>query len=104
MGVLTEKEQDRLISNVEHGEKIKKEVALSWDGKNLILRFPKDIAEYFGINKENRFTKSIQFIVEEIDGKTKKEFDVIERTKPIKEIKLKEENGKKQKKNTKNNK
>lgn len=103
MGVLTENEQNKLISNVEHGEKIEKDVSLSWDGKNLILRFPKDIAEYFGIYEKNRFTKSIKFIVEEIDGKIRKSFDVIERTKPKREIKLRKENGK-EKKNTKNNK
>lgn len=84
MDVLTKEEKDRLISKIGYGERIEKEVALSWDGKNLVLRFPKDIADYFNVNKDNRFKKSVKFIVEEKDSEITTKFEVIDRIKPRK--------------------
>ena len=82
MGVLTKKEKDKLTTKIEVEEKIEKEVSLSWDGKNLVMRFPKDLADYFEVNKDNRFTKNVRFIVEEKNGQITKEFDVVDRTNP----------------------
>ncbi len=90
MDVLTKKEEERLISNIESGERIEKEVSFSWDGKNLILRFPKDLADYFDVNKDNRFKKNMKFIVEETDGKVTQNFNVVDRTKPKRITKKKE--------------
>lgn len=98
MGVLTKEEKKRLLSQISAGERIEKEVALSWDGKNLFIRFPKDIADYFELNEKNRFTKYIKFIVEEKEGKIIKTFDIVDRTKPKREIKKKD--AKKEKKDS----
>ena len=101
MGVLTKKEKDKLATKIDVGEKIEKEVSLSWDGKNLVIRFPKDIADYFGVNKNNRFTKNVKLTVEEKNGKITKEFDVVDRTTPRKIIK-KNDKENKEKNKTKN--
>lgn len=82
MDVLTEKEREKISSQIDIGERIEKEVSLSWDGKNLIMRFPKELADYFEVNEENRFTKNVKFFVEEKDGQIIKNFDVVERTTP----------------------
>lgn len=98
MDVLTKEEEEKLLSHISGGEIIEREVALSWDGKNLFLRFPKDVADYFQVNEKNRFTKNIKFMVEEKEGKIIKEFDVVDRTKPKREIK--KQNDSKEKKNS----
>ncbi len=97
MGVLkeiTEKEKERLFSQIESGEKIEREVSFSWDGKNLIVRFPRDVAGYLDVNEENRFKKNLKFIVEEKDGKVDKRFEIVERTKPKREVKKKDDKNK----------
>ncbi len=88
MGVLTKTEEEKLLREVEQEEVIEKEVAFSWDGKNLIVRFPKELADYLGVNKDNRFEKNLKFIVKEKGGSITKKFDVVER-----------KNGKKKNKN-----
>ena len=98
MDVLTKKEKERLLAHISDGEIIEKEVAISWDGKNLFLRFPKEMADYLDINEKNRFTKNIKFIVEEKDGEIIKKFEVVDRTKPKRETKNKDDNEKKDKK------
>ncbi|MEK6933839.1 MAG: hypothetical protein AABW75_03115 [Nanoarchaeota archaeon] len=80
MNVLTKEEKKRLLQNLEDTvEHIEKEVAFSWDGTNLLVRFPKEIAEYFKIDKHNRFMKKLKFIVENKEGVIKKEFEIVER-------------------------
>lgn len=79
MDVLTKKEEEEILSELKEGEVIEQEVAISWDGRNLLTRFPKEIADFLGITEENRFKKNIKFIVEEINGKVKKRFEVVER-------------------------
>ncbi len=101
MGELTKKEEERLLSHIGDGEIIEREVALSWDGKNLVLRLPKDIADYFQVNENNRFTKNVKFLVEEKEGKIIKEFDIVNRTKPKREIT--KQDGSKEKQNNKKN-
>lgn len=81
MGVLKEREREKLFEEVEKGERIEKEVSFSWDGKNLVVRFPKDVADYFGVNKENRFEKYLKFIVKENEGKVDSIFEIVKRTK-----------------------
>lgn len=68
-------------------EKIDREVSLSWDGKNLLIRLPKDIAEYLGVNDKNRFKKKIKFVIEEKGGVVIKTFDAVDRTEPKRETK-----------------
>ncbi len=89
MGVLTKKEKERLFSQIESNEKIEREVSLSWDGKNLIVRFPRDIADYLDVNEKNRFEKNLKFIVEEKDGKIDQRFEIVERTTPKRKVKKK---------------
>ncbi len=95
-GVLTKEDEEKLLESFRgNPEEIDKDVSLSWDGKNLLLRLPKDIAEYFGVNKDNRFEKKVKFIVrQQRDGKVIKEFDIIDRIEPKREVK---KGGKKEK-------
>lgn len=88
-GVLTKEDNVKILESLRgNPEEIDKNVSLSWDGKNLLLRLPKDIAEYFGVNNENRFEKKVRFIVrQKKDGTTIKEFDIINRTEPKREVK-----------------
>ena len=53
--VLKSEEIKKLISTISDSEIIEKESAIAWDGKNLVIRLPKEIAAYLKINKENRF-------------------------------------------------
>lgn len=87
MGVLKKNEREELFRALHGHEIIEKEVFLSWDGSNLILRLPKDIASYLGINKNNRFKKAIKFRIEEGEENIKKEFDVVDRDKPKRKTK-----------------
>lgn len=68
---------------------------IGWDGSNLVIRLPKDIASYLNVTKENRFKKSIKFIIKAKDEEVEKRFDIIERTKPKRIFKKK--NAKKEK-------
>ena len=76
---LTEEEEDKLLSKMHLQELIEKEVAISYDGTNLLVRFPKEIAEFLGVNPDNRFENSLKFIVKEKDGEITKSFDIVEK-------------------------
>ncbi len=54
---ITKEELEKLIS-VE--PKIEKVATLSSDGKNLLMRIPKDVRDYFGLRKGTR----VRFLVE----------------------------------------
>ena len=65
MKELTKKEEEKLLRSLKEGESIEKEVSISWDGINLFLRLPKEIATFLGVNKDNRFERNMKFIVKE---------------------------------------
>jgi len=82
MDVLIKQEKRDVKKILEKEEVIEREATLSWDGTNLLLRLPKEIADYLNVNKENRFEKSILFkIREKTDGSIEKTFQIIKRTK-----------------------
>jgi hypothetical protein len=89
MDVLTEKEKKKLLGEIHREEVIEKDVSFSWDGKNLFVRFPKDIADYFGVNKENRFKKSLKFLVREFEGEVTNTFEILKRDHGKRKIKKK---------------
>lgn len=89
MSVLSKKEEKELLKEIEGVERIEKEVSLSWDSRNLILRIPKEVSDFFGLTKESRFKKNFKFIIEAKDHEIKKMFDIVERTKPKKTTKKK---------------
>lgn len=77
--VLTQKELEYISDRFDGVERIEKDASLSWDGRNLLLRLPKDIANYFKINEKNRKGKAIKFVVEEKNGIVKNSFLVVDR-------------------------
>jgi hypothetical protein len=79
MGVLSNKEEKELLQKIEGIERIEKEVSLSWDGRNLMLRLPKDISGFLELNEKNRHKKSFKFIIEAKDGKVEKKFDIVDK-------------------------
>lgn len=83
--VLKKEEIAVLLKGVGSSEILEKESALSWDGRNLIVRIPKEIADVLRIDKENRFKKNFRFLIDEKEGKKTCSFEIVERTKPIKE-------------------
>ncbi len=88
LNVLEKGEEEELLKGLKKEETIKKEVSFSWDGSNLIVRFPKEIADFLNLNKENRFEKSIRFTVnQKEDGTIEKTFDIVDRQKPIRKMK-----------------
>lgn len=87
IGVLKEDEIKKLISEVVRGEVIEKESAISWDGRNLIIRIPREIADFLEINEKNRFEKNFKFKITANEDEIKQEFNIVSRTKPIKEKK-----------------
>ena len=97
--VLKSEEIRKLISGVDDTEVVEKESAIAWDGKNLVIRMPKEIAEYIKINKENRFEKSIKFRIENKEGIKTQTFEIVQRTKPQRKTK----NGNTSKKKTSKN-
>ncbi len=91
--VLSKEEKKEVKSFIRPEEIIEGETALAWDGKNIMIRIPRDVANYFGIHEKNRFEKMILFRVREHpDGTIEKTFDIIKREKPKRKIK---KNGKK---------
>jgi len=99
--VLKEDELKKLISEVNHEEVIEKESAISWDGRNLIIRLPREVADYLKLDEKNRFEKNFKFKITMNQNEKKQEFEIIKRTKPIKE---KKQNASTAKKTTKKNK
>ncbi len=85
--VLTKEDAEKLFSGTNHDEIIYGEASLSWDGRNILVRIPKEISEYLKINEENRFKKNIKFIIEIKKDLIIKTFDIVDRTKPKRKIK-----------------
>lgn len=85
--VLKTEEIQKLISEVNREEVIEKESAISWDGRNLIIRIPREIADYLKLDEKNRFEKNFKFKITSGEKETKQEFEIVQRTKPIKEKK-----------------
>lgn len=85
--VLKEEEITELLKGTTNEERIEKESAISWDGRNLIIRIPKEIADYLKITEKNRFEKSFKFEIKLENNNVQKIFEITERTKPIKENK-----------------
>lgn len=75
-GVLTKEEREILEMEFSKGEKIKTSSSISYDGKNFLIRIPKDIIDYFGVTKLNRKNKKINFIVIEEENNLIKQFDI----------------------------
>ncbi len=81
-GVLTESEKERFLKLMKTGEEIEREVNISWDGSNLLIRIPKEIADYLGINKDNRFENKIKFTIKEMPEGVEKRFEIVKRSEP----------------------
>jgi len=80
---LSKKDFEEVKQLINPKESIEKESAFGWDGKNLTIRLPREIASYFQITKENRFDKTFLIKVNENNiGEIEKTFDIIKRTKP----------------------
>ncbi len=97
--VLKPYEITELLKAVGGSDKLEKESAISWDGRNLIIRIPKEIAEILDINEKNRFKKNFKFLIDEKEGKRTLTFEITQRTKPIKEKTKNVNTDKKSKKN-----
>jgi hypothetical protein len=77
-----------LFLKKENEELIEAEASIGWDGRNLLIRIPKDVAQFLGLNEKNRFTKNIKFeIKHDLDGNITKKFDVVDRQAPKKKQK-----------------
>ena len=74
-----------LLKGIGGSDRLEKESAISWDGRNLIIRIPREIADVLKINEKNRFKKNFKFIIDEKDGKRIQSFEITDRNKPIKE-------------------
>ena len=98
--VLKREEITELLKDLKGSETLEKESAISWDGRNLIIRVPREIADYLKINEKNRLQKSFKFIIEDNNGERTQKFEIVERTKPIKK---KKKNGISNKKTSKEN-
>lgn len=77
--VLLKTEKEKLLKVVNPYEKIEKKANISSDGKNFVIRIPKEVADYLGITKENKNKKAIKFIIKEENDKINKTFEVTER-------------------------
>jgi len=85
--VLTNEDAKILFRDIDNKDIIEKEASLSWDGRNIIVRIPKEISDYLNLNEENRFEKNIKFSVEINGDESKKTFDVVKRNKPKRLVK-----------------
>ena len=90
---LKKEEFDLLTSGLKENEEIiEEEAALGWDGRNLLIRLPKDIAQFLELSEHNRFKKNIKFTIKhDLEGIVTKSFDVVERQ----TLKKKNKHGKK---------
>jgi len=100
--VLKIEEIHKLISEVNREEIIEKESAISWDGRNLIIRIPREIADYLKLDEKNRFEKNFKFKITSNEKETKQEFEIVSRNKPMR--KENKQNATTAKKTTKKNK
>lgn len=81
--------EELLKKQLSSQEDLKKIASINWDGKNFLIRIPKEIAEISGLNKDNVFEKEIKFHVA-IDRTGKilnKSFDIVDRTRPKRKVK-----------------
>ncbi len=65
---------------VEKEEILEKTASINWDGKNFLMRIPKEIAKICNLNQKNVLKKKILFKID--IGKMIKTFDIIKRTEP----------------------
>lgn len=87
-GVLTKEEEKEVKKILEKKEEIVVETAISWDGKRLLVRIPREIEDFLDLKSRDRFKKNFLFkIKEDATGKVTKEFDIVERTKPKRKLK-----------------
>ena len=83
--VLTKEDVVYLFSGLDTSENIEVEASFSWDGRNLLVRIPKDLANFLKINQDNRFENKIKFIVSEKNGRIKEQrFEILKRLEPRK--------------------
>lgn len=73
------------------GETIERTASVNWDGKNFLIRIPKEVAWASGLREENVFEKEIKFkIIIDKSGKTKEQsFFIIYRDRPKRKVKNK---------------
>ena len=75
--VLNKEEEKELLKALNKYEKVERTASLSWDGTNILLRLPREIADYLNINQKNRSEKLMKFIIEETNDGVKKSFEII---------------------------
>ena len=78
-------EISELLKAISNSDRLEKESAISWDGRNLIIRIPREVSDVLRINEKNRFKRNFKFIIDQKEGKRIQGFEITERTKPIKE-------------------
>lgn len=79
--VLKKEEKEEILKILNNHEKIVREASLSWDGSNILLRLPKEIADYLKIDKKSCYNKNMKFTVEEINEGVKQTFEIVDRKK-----------------------
>jgi len=88
--VQTKKEVKEILKKElsSEGEIIEKTASINWDGKNFLIRIPKDVAWTSGLDEDNVFKKELKFkIVIDKSGEIKeKSFDIVERTTPKRKV------------------
>ncbi len=77
MGALKKNEEEKLFKEIDDEEIIERFASFSWDGKNLVIRFPKEIADVLGVNKENRKEKKLRLLVKV--NESENSFSVVEK-------------------------
>ena len=79
MDELTKREEEKLLKDSVNSEVIEKAMSFSWDGKNLVVRFPRDVAQYLKVTEKNRKEKKLLFRIVEQNNEVTKTFEVIEK-------------------------
>lgn len=71
-------------------EVIEKTASINWDGKNFLIRIPKDISRMVGLTEKNVLEKKILFTIKvDKNGNESKTFDIIKREEPKRVFKKK---------------
>jgi hypothetical protein len=71
-------------------EALEKSASINWDGKNFLIRIPKDISRMVGLTEKNVLEKKILFTIKvDKNGNESKTFDIIKREEPKRETKKK---------------
>jgi len=55
---------------------VKKDVKLSWDGRQFIVRIPSEITSEYGVTKENRNDYRVRFELKKPNPKSNKEMEL----------------------------